>query len=81
MSITFEIDPSLSFIKDENIYLANYLKDKFLSIDIYDADTRFQFGSCKLPLFELLRQQKTEVIRAKDCEISSPYTAEPIGSI
>jgi hypothetical protein len=56
MSITFEIDPSLSFIKDENIYLANYLKDKFLSIDIYDADTRFQFGSCKLPLFELLRQ-------------------------
>jgi hypothetical protein len=56
MSITFEIDPSLSFIKDENIYLANYLKDKFLSIDVYDADTRFQFASCKLPLFELLRQ-------------------------
>ncbi len=81
MSVTFEIDPSTSFIKDENIHLANYLRDKFLTIDLYDADTRFQFAACKLPLFELLRQQKAEVIRAKECEISSPYTAEPIGSI
>ena len=36
--------------------LANYLKDRFLTIEIFDADSRFHFATAKVPLFELLRQ-------------------------
>jgi hypothetical protein len=55
LAVTFDIDPSLSQIADENVMLANYLKERFLTIDILDADSRFHFASAKVPLFELLR--------------------------
>ena len=61
--------------------LANYLKDRFLTIEIFDADSRFHFATAKIPLFELLRQQKSHVVRAKECEICAPDTAEFRGSI
>jgi hypothetical protein len=67
MSVTFEIDPSTSMVENENIALAHYLKD--------------HYASCKLPLFELLRQQKSQVIRAKECEICAPDSQEYRGSI
>jgi hypothetical protein len=81
MSVTFEIDPSTSMVENENIALAHYLKDHYLSVEIYDADSKFHYASCKLPLFELLRQQKSQVIRAKECEICAPDSQEYRGSI
>ena len=56
MKVTYEIDPNVSMVKDENVLLAHYLKDQHLQIEIYDADAKFHFASCKLPLSELLRQ-------------------------
>jgi hypothetical protein len=55
VSVTFEVDPSKSKIVDEHVRLANYLKERYLTIDIFDAQTKFFFGSCKIPLFEILR--------------------------
>ena len=55
LQVTFEIDPSISQVEDENIKLAEYMKDRLLSIDVYDADTRFLFATTKIPLHELLR--------------------------
>lgn len=55
MKIKFEIDPSVSRIEDEHMRLAKYLKSRYLTIDIFDAHTRFFFGSCKIPLFEIMR--------------------------
>jgi len=81
MSVVYEIDPSISLVKDENAQLAHYLKDHYLSIEIFDADSKFHYASCKLPLFELLRQQKSQVIRAKECEMCAPDSAEYRGSI
>jgi len=57
--LTFEIDPSTSFIKDENILLAKYLLSHFMIIEIYDAESRFLYGTIKIPLFDLLRQGKS----------------------
>ena len=56
--IEFVIDPSQSKIEDEHKKLAYYLKDRYLTIDIFDGVTQFFFGSCKIPLFDLLRQSK-----------------------
>ena len=72
VSITFDIDPSQSRIADENMRLVKYLKERYLTIDIFDAQSKFFFGSCKIPLFELLRQGKPQVVRAKECEIFNP---------
>jgi hypothetical protein len=82
-SVTFEIDPSTSKIEDENIELARYMKERYLNIDIYDADTKFLYGETKLPLYELLRQRKTDVVRAKECDACAPSstTQEMRGSI
>lgn len=55
LSVTFEIDPSVSKIKDENIKCAEYLKDRFLTVDVFDGDSLFLYGTCKIPLFELMR--------------------------
>ena len=69
LSVTFEIDPSLSRIQDEQQKLAAYLHSRFLTLDIFDGDSLFLYGTCKLPLFELLRQGRGTVVRAKECEM------------
>ena len=76
VSISFDIDPSVSKIDGENMNLARYMRDQLLTIDIYDADSRFLFATAKLPLFELLRQQMSHVVRAKEIEASAPDSAE-----
>ena len=79
--VTFDIDPSKSKIKDEAEKFAHYLKERYLTVDIFDANTKFFFGSCKIPLFELLRQQKNQIVRAKDCEIFNPENSQYNGSL
>lgn len=76
MSISFDIDPSVSKIKDEHVKLAKYLKERYLTIDIFDAEKKFYYGSCKIPLFELARQQRPQVVVAKECEIFNPENSK-----
>ncbi|CDW71325.1 UNKNOWN [Stylonychia lemnae] len=77
----FEIDPSLSKIKNENMKLAGYLRERFLTVDVFDGETLFLFGTCKIPLYELLRQGRQTIVRAKECEMCDPDTGEFRGSI
>jgi len=35
--------------------LVNYMKSGHLNIDVYDAESRFIYATCKLPMYELLR--------------------------
>ena len=72
VSCSFNVDPSLSKIKDERERFSTYLKERYLTVDVFDAESKFFFGSCKIPLFELLRQGKAEVVKAKECEIFNP---------
>jgi hypothetical protein len=81
LSIQFDIDPSISRIKDENLRLASYLKERFLTVDIFDGESLFLYGSTKVPLFELLRQGRGSVVRAKECEMCDPETGDFKGAI
>lgn len=81
LSIVFEIDPSLSKIRDENNKMAEYLKDRFLTVDVFDGDSLFLYGTCKVPLFELLRQGRGSVVRAKECEMCDPDTGDFKGAL
>jgi len=81
LSITFEVDPSISRIKDENVRLSEYLRERFLTVDIFDGESLFLYGTCKIPLFELLRQGRGSVVRAKECEMCDPDTGNFKGSV
>jgi len=49
--VTFDVDPSVSGDANENLKLAKYLKDRYLTIDMYDAESRFLYATTKIPLF------------------------------
>ena len=51
----FKIDQTISGIKDENIEFAKYLKERIMSIEIFDADSIMHFGTVKVPLYKLMR--------------------------
>ena len=55
VNINFKIDPSQSQIADEHIRLAQYLKERRLTIEVFNGDTHFYYGSCQVPLYELCR--------------------------
>ena len=40
---------------DEPAHLFEYLRDRYLTIDIFEAESMFYYGSCKVPLFEFVR--------------------------
>ncbi len=81
LSVQFDIDPSVSKIQDEHMKLASYMRDSILTIDIYDADSQFIFATAKLPMFELLRQKMSNVVRAKEIEAAAPDSADFRASI
>lgn len=80
LGVTFTIDPSVNNVENEHLALAEYLKERYLNVDIYDSDSHFLYGTCKVPLFELLRQQRTNVVRSKECEACAPDSADIRGS-
>ena len=53
---------------------------KVVNIDVYDADSHFLYCTAKLPMYDLLRQQRPRVDRAKRIEATAPdgpdYRAE-----
>lgn len=79
--VEFQIDPSISKILQEHVHLSKYLRERFLTVDVFDGDSLFLWGSCKVPLYELLRQQRPNVVRAKECEMCDPATGEDRGAL
>jgi len=66
----FDIDPSLNDTDDnysdydEHMQLAKYLKDRILTIDLWDGDSMMHFGTCKVPLAALMRQGEASKVVA-----------------
>jgi len=81
LSISFDIDPTVSKIENENMKLVEYMRERYLTVDIYDADSKFIFATAKIPMFDLLRQTKSNVVRAKEVEASAPDSSEMRASL
>lgn len=79
--VTYEIDPSVSKMWDEHIRLAEYLRDRYLTIDLYDAQTRFHYATTKIPLYFLMRQKRPRITMSKELEMCSPDSSEFRGAI
>lgn len=65
------IDSSVSKIYDENVEFYKYLLERDLSIDIYDADSHLHYGTSRVNLRSMLKQTRSGVVRARDCEIAA----------
>jgi hypothetical protein len=50
--------------------LAKYLKERILTIDLWDGDSMMHFGTCKVPLAQVMRQGEPSKIVAQEYEIS-----------
>jgi hypothetical protein len=50
LQLVFDVDPSISKVKDENLHLARYLKERVLTIDVWNGDSLMHYGTCKVPL-------------------------------
>jgi hypothetical protein len=81
LSVVFNVDSSVSKIENEHVRLSSYLLDRFLTVDVFDAESLFLYGTCKIPMFELLRQGRGSVVRAKECEMCDPESGDPRGAI
>ena len=54
--MNFDVDPSMSKILDEHLLLAHYMREKVLTIDVWDGDSLMHFGVAKVPLHKHMRQ-------------------------
>ena len=79
--IKFRVDPSSSKIKDENVVFYRYLKERMLSVDLFDAYSFFHFGTTKISLNTLLRQGKELNSTGQECDICEPKFGKVIGKI
>uniref|UniRef100_K3W8N0 EF-hand domain-containing protein n=1 Tax=Globisporangium ultimum (strain ATCC 200006 / CBS 805.95 / DAOM BR144) TaxID=431595 RepID=K3W8N0_GLOUD len=56
LAIQFDVDTTASMDPLEPLNFAEYMLDKSLYVDVWDADSLFQLGTFTIPLHELLRQ-------------------------
>lgn len=75
------MDPTVSFIKDENIELSKYLRDRVMSIEIFDSDSLMHLGTAKVPLYKALWQGWLVVAKGLDCEICESQHGNIIGTL
>ena len=81
MKITFDVDPGLSKIDDEHVHLARYLKNRIMTIDVFDGDSLMHFGTCKLPLVEAMRQGNPAVVKGRELDICEPTFGRYVGGL
>ena len=56
----FDIDPSMRDAGedddvDDHMQLAKYLKDRVMTIDLWNGDSLMHVGTCKIPLYSFMR--------------------------
>lgn len=81
LEIIFDIDPSMSEILDEPLLLSNYLRDKVLTVDVWDGDSLMHFGCAKVPLYRVMRQGKSTNTQAIELDVCDPEHGQYLGGL
>jgi hypothetical protein len=79
--VEFRVDPSVSKVKDENLALVRYLKERVMSVDVFDAYSKLHVGTIKVPMVTLLRQGKELHSSGQECDICEPQNGRCIGKL
>jgi len=81
LATIFDVDPSMSRVADEHLFLAKYLKERVLTIDVWNGDSRMHFGTCKVPLNRVLRQGEPSVVNACEFDVCDPDFGGYVGGL
>ena len=86
----FDIDPSLNIVSkddqdesstEEHLHLAKYLKERVLTLDIWNAESLMHFGTCKVPLNAFMRQGEPSKVVAQEYDICEADFGQYIGGL
>lgn len=83
----FDVDPSLSQTNDEttdndeHMHLAAYLKERVLTLDLWNGDSLMHFGTCKVPLASFMRQGQPSKVVAQEYDISDSCGGGTVGAL
>ncbi len=58
-----------------------YLNERVLTIDIWNGDSLMHFGTCKIPLFLLMRQGEQSKVIGQEFDVIDQEFAERIGGL
>lgn len=81
----FDVDASLEGdseeVVDEHMQLSKYLKDRVLTVDIWNGDSLMHFGTCKVPMSQFMRQGEPSKVVAQEYDICEPEFGQQIGGL
>ena len=81
----FDVDPSLNTDdyqeEEEHMHLAKYLKDRVLTVDVWNGESLMHFGTCKIPLSAFMRQGEASKVVASEYDICEPELGNSIGAL
>ena len=60
---------------------ARYLKERILTVDLWNGDSLMHFGTCKVPLASFLRQGADSKSLAHEYDICEPDFGQALGSL
>ena len=71
----------MSRLADEHIFFAKYLKERVLTIDVWNADSLMHFGTCKVPLNKVMRQGEPSIVNASEYDVCEPDFGSYVGGL
>lgn len=80
----FDVDPSLNTTdngSDEHMQFARYLKDRVLTVDLWNGDSLMHFGTCKVPLNAFMRQGEPSKVVAQEYDVCEPEFGSNVGAL
>jgi hypothetical protein len=81
----FDVDSSLNSDtnegEDDHMHFARYLKERILTVDLWNGDSLMHFGTCKIPLSSLMRQGEPCKVVAQEYDISEPEFGAQVGGL
>ena len=63
------------------MHLAKYLKERVLTLDIWNAESLMHFGTCKVPLNAFMRQGEPSKVVAQEYDICEADFGQYIGGL
>jgi hypothetical protein len=63
------------------LQLARYLKERVLTVDVWNSDSLMHFGTCKVPLAGFLRQGEASRVVAQEYDLCEAEFGSYIGGL
>ena len=86
IKLSYDFDPTiLSTVGHDQAHqhalFCKFLDSRALTIDVWNGDNLMHFGSCKVPLYLLMRQNQPRSMRTEEFEVYEAENAERVGKL